>query len=282
MPDITVSPSSVSVTVSDLASSGVASGDLRGSFPSPYIDAEQFFRRGYVLASDFPNSASPWTLFTASSATTAFTHLYDGSTLNYVTLTIASATGASRVWISDRPSASVQPQFLAGSAAMIFAARVRLNRNSQTEYSCRIGFTQAHVPPDISAAKGDGQFNCINFFCAGSKTTWHVNCSANYDTVGPPPTGNSEQLNTGVSVSDWHVLRIEVNSAGTIATFYVDGTLVSTISGNSIPNPTNYPFAKSLGSWMMASSTIRATDSGTSQAVSLDVDWQYFEYRTSR
>lgn len=279
---VTVSTTSNSVTVSETAPSGAASGDLRGNFPSPYVDGEQLFRRGYVLASDFPNNASPWTLFTASSATTAYTHLYDGSTLNYVTLTIASATGASRAWISDRPSASVQPQFLAGSAAMIFAARVRLNRNSQTEYSCRIGFTQAHVPPDISAANGDGQFNCINFFCAGSKTTWHANCSANYEAVGPPPTGNSEQLNTGVAVSDWHVLRIEVNAAGTSVGFYVDGTLVSTMTGDAIPNATNYPYAKSLGSWMMASSTIRASDTGTSQAVSLDVDWQYFEYRLAR
>lgn len=278
---VTVTPTVQSISVASGFSGTNAAGDLQGTYPAPTIDNMAAARRSFVLFSDFSNTAVPWTVFTIASATSAFTHLYDGDTVNYVSIAPAISAPASRGWVSDRPSNVVQPQFLAGTYELLFASRVRFNRNSQTELTCRTGFTQAHVEPEPLATKGDGQVNALCFFCAGTKSTWHIIAAADY-TEADGGTGNATMIDSGIGVTDWHDFEIRVDAAGTTARFWIDGTLVATITGNSIPTPTTYTRAKSFGEWLMAGTVIRATSVGIAAASSFDLDWQFFEYKIAR
>lgn len=290
--NLTVTETATSVLVSENPA-GVASGVLAGNFPSPTlnygaIDHVAMDRSSYRLFSDFGHNATPWNVFTAQGATATYTHLYSGDTVNYITISPTTGTAASRGWISDRPDTSVQPQMVFGSgyAESNFAARVRANKGAQTNITYRVGFSQGHASPIIGQAGllGDGQVNACCFVCYGNKTTWHALAAANYvrDPIDPQfDTGDATEVDTGIPVTDWHVLEVRVNAAGTQALFYIDAALVATITTN-IPTVATAD-AKSNGNWCMACCAVRAGDNtGISVSAPLDIDWQSFEYRKAR
>lgn len=290
--NLTVTETGTSVIVSENPA-GVASGVLAGNFPSPTlnysaVDHVAMDRSSYRLFSDFSHNASPWNVFTANGATATYTHIYSGDTVNYITISPAINTAGSRGWISDRPNVSVQPQmvFGVGYAAANFAARVRVDKGAQTNITYRVGFSQGHAPPIIGQAGmvGDGQVNACCFVCYGSKTTWHALATANYtrDPIDPAfNTGDATEIDTGISVSDWHSLEVRVNAAGTQALFYIDGVLVATITTN-IPTVATAD-AQANGNWCMAGCSVRAGDpAGITALAPFDIDWQSFEYKRAR
>lgn len=279
MATVTVSPDNLSVTVSGTQPIGTATGDLRGSYPAPYIDAEAYNRRSYVLFSDFCNTAAPWSIVTAASATSSFTHVYDGSTINYLRLATANSVGGSRAWVSDRSSVGVQPQILAGNAEMIISARVRFNRNSDANTSARFGFIQGHQEP-FDNPIGDGNTNAIYFY-AFKSNSW-VACSLlDYDPGQEPPTGDGQEFNTGISCLDWHTLKVTVNAAGTECKFYIDGALQLTVTDPAhIPKVGNV--TQTQAQWMHAGLLIRADATGSSASPTVDIDWMHYEYRIAR
>lgn len=277
MPDVTVTPSTVSVTVSGSQPIGTAEGDLRGTYPSPLVDAEAYNRRGYVLWSDFSNNATPWSIVTAGSGSTSYTHTYDGSTINYIRMATSNTVTASRAWISDRHSVGSSTNILAGNAEMIISARVRFNRNADAETTARFGFFQGHREP-IDNPIGDGCSNGIYFY-AFQSDTWKSCCVLDYDPG--TPTGDGEEQSTTGASTDWRVLRITVNAAGTECKFYVDGTLSHTVTDAAhIPKVGNVTSLQS--DWMHAGALIRASSSGSTLSPTLDVDWMHFEYRMAR
>jgi hypothetical protein len=267
---------------------GLASGVLTGSFPSPElnyaaIDNESMARTTYRLFSDFPNNSTPWNIFTGNGASSSFSYEYSGSTVNYVTITLSTGVPQPRGWVSDRPNAGVQPRLVCGMQEMVFAARVRMNRNSQTNFTLRSGFSQGHAEPVLDPAfVGDGQVNAACFYCAGSKTTWHTLCAANYNPTADIPTGNAVELDTGIPVGDWNVLKIWSNAAGTEVRFYIDGILVNTVTTASAIPTVLTADAQANGNWMMPCTSTRGTTDGLSQPASFDLDWQFFEYKIAR
>jgi len=278
--EVTVTPTVQSVTVGS-APYGAAGGDLTGQYPSPTIDQSAMCRRSFVLFSDFGANAIPWNIFTAVGATSSYEHIVEGSTIHYLRIAPALSSSASRGWVSDRPT-TIDPQLLAGMAEMRFSARVRVNRNSQTNLTFRSGFTQAHVEPVVSwQYVGDDQKNALCFYCAGAKTTWHTLACANYSPE--EGIGQAAEYNTGISVSDWHVLEVHCNAAGTEIKFYVDGVLVNTVTNASvIPTTVTYTNPKENGEYLMVGSVTRTNSTGISAAASLDIDWQFFEYKVAR
>jgi hypothetical protein len=280
--EVTVTPTVQSVTVGT-APYGGAGGDLTGQYPSPTIDQSAMRRRSFVLFSDFGANAIPWNIFIAQSAMSSYQHLVEGSTIHYISIAPALSTSNSRGWVSDRPT-TIDPQLLAGMAEMRFAARIRVNRNSQTNLTFRTGFTQAHVEPEVSwPYVGDNQKNALCFYCAGAKTTWHTLACANYDPYDPLANQEAEEYNTGISVSDWHVLEVHCNAIGNEIKFYIDGALVNTVTNERvIPTTVTYTNPKENGEYLMAGTVTRTNTAGISSAASFDLDWQFFEYKVAR
>lgn len=277
MATVTVSPDNLSVTVSGTQPIGTATGDLRGSYPAPFVDAEAYNRRAFVLFSDFSNSAVPWSIVTAASATSSFVHTYDGSTMNYVRLSVANATSGSRAWVSDRQSLGSSVNILAGNAEMIISARIRYNRNGDANTTARFGFIQGHREP-IQQTFGDNNSNAIYFYAFGSDN-WKA-CSV-LDYEPDIPAGDGEESDTGVSSTSWRVLKITVNADGTECRFYVDGVLKRTVTDPAhIPKVGNVIAPQS--DWMHAGALIRANTAGATALPTLEIDWMHFEYRIAR
>ena len=279
MATVTVSPDNLSVTVSGTQPIGTATGALRGSYPAPYVDAEAYNRRGYVLFSDFPGLSAPWSIVTAQSATSAFTYTYSDETINYVRLSVANSIAGSRAWISDRYTLFQQPTILAGNAEMILSARVRFNRNGDARTTARVGFLQGHRDP-IQQTYGDNNSNGIYFYCFNGNN-WKACSVLNYEPQEEPPTGDGEEVDTGVSSSDWRVLKVTVNAAGTECKFYVDAVLKLTVTDPAhIPKVGNV--IASQTDWMHAAALIRADNVGATASPTFDIDWMHFEYRVAR
>lgn len=277
MATVTVSPDNLSVTVSGTQPIGTATGDLRGSYPAPFVDAEAYNRRAFVLFSDFSNTAVPYSIVTSAGGSSAFFYDYDGSTVNYVRLSTTASTAQSRAWVSDRPSLLQQPEMLAGNAEMIISARIRYNRNGDANTTARFGFIQGHREPTQQPV-GDNNSNAIYFYAFGSDN-WKACSVLNYEP--DIPEGDGEQADTGVTCTDWRVLKITVNAAGTECKFYVEGELKLTVTDPAhIPKAGNVIASQS--DWMHAGVLIRANSFGSTASPTLDIDWMHFEYRVAR
>jgi len=200
-------------------------------------------------------------------ATITFTMDFNGCAC-YAVMKAATGTIGSRGWISERNLLAGGTVILAGAYEMECSARVRLIRNGDTQTGFRIGFIQGHVSSDDPPA----DVSAVNFQIVGNKSTWHVVCKA--VSVSYP------YIDTGIAANDWHVLRVWVNAAGTIARWYIDGVQVhEETDPTHLPNASNTPAA---GNRMHAGALIRVSDLGASIVDEMHIDWMFMEYKYQR
>lgn len=278
--NLTVTETATSVLVSENPA-GVASGVLAGNFPSPTlnygeIDHLAMARSSFRMWSDFSTNGD-WSVYTFNGGSSDLVYVYDGSTFNLIRATIGTTQAGSRVWITDRENQLVQGMINGGRYEMTFAARVRLNKLGVTNTICRVGLVPGHVAGTPGFPIGSGENHSICFWCLDGSTWIATSCT---QTSGTEPVITGSQTDSLVDVSDWHVLKIHVNAAGTEASFWIDDVLIQTVTDQTkIPNDTSNP---STGDFLFAGTMIRSPDSPATAALNVEVDWQYFEAKVAR
>jgi hypothetical protein len=264
VPDVTVTPTTQSVTVA----SSVTIND------PVFVDqhrATQFslFTDG-ATAGDFNANA-------INGGTITYYSTCDADSVCYVEMKTDTVSSGSRAWLSERDNNGEQPAILAGVFEMECSARVKIDKNSTTQCSFRVGFFNGHVP----AGDPPSDVNGINFQVFGGETTWHVLLCVNANNDDP-----SEQfilVDTEVSCDEWHVLRVWANAAGTAVRFYIDGNMVyENTDGSKIPTGSNFLLPRSSGYWMHSGAVVRSGNDGAGTQPTMYVDWLQTIIRSDR
>jgi hypothetical protein len=162
-----------------------------------------------------------------------------------------ATTGSTATGRSALVSANLSTMWL-GSGACWFEAQVRCPStisNSTETYVLFAGLTDSVSGTPVDAV----WFTYTD--TAGTGATWRTECRSNSVSTGPTNVGSNLVAN------QWYTLGIEVNAAGTEAKFYLDGTLVDTVTTN-IPTGS----ARALGFGV----GIRKTVGATARAFSID------------
>lgn len=201
MPDVVVSPSSVSVTV--------AAATAAGFDPKSSVD----------LFSDFVSDASPFGISTGTVANV-------GSSSYTFSDNIADAFGLINLQLSGTQSARIG--IYAAQADTANVNRARKITDGAFDFECRIGITTAvtlqrtivgfaitHGPASTTLILQDG----AAFVAKGSGGNWFAVTAA--DNV-------MSEVETAYSAGSMRDLRIITNSAGTEVRFYIGGNLVRT------------------------------------------------------
>jgi hypothetical protein len=111
----------------------------------------------------------------------------------------------------------------------------------------------------------------ISFQLLGTKTTWHI--------VVASVAELHHYIDTGAVASDWNVLRVWINAAGTEARFYVNGALVYTVTdADELPNAGNTPAA---GNRLQSGASLRVNGT-TDSAPEMHLDWMAVDYKYAR
>lgn len=217
---------------------------------APAVDERGYNRASVVVLHSDMHNAGNWNQFISTNTSVAAgTCTYDQGagtqapnvnfcepgtpTLGVVAMqTIVGATGKSgRVWLADRVGQN-QPALLPGYNEMMYEARVRLEFGSNdADIEMRCGFQTAHEDPGAMS-------NAVCFICRGNKSTWSVQVRRIWVGDGSGIAGTNEfskEVDTGISVADWHTLKVEISKTGDCAVFYIDGKAVH-VQYEGIPN----------------------------------------------
>lgn len=266
MPDVTVTPTTQSVTV---ASNVTINDAIFTNLDRPRV-IELYTE--CIHAGDFG-------AVTGTGGTITYTQSIDSSTLGYARLAVpvGNADGC-RAWISERQSLT-NTKLMAGFFEMESRNRVRFNRNSSTTVQSMSGFFMGHAAP----ADPPGFANACTFWCFGSRTTWQVLLSSELDMSGPGG-GFQKIVETNISVADWHELHVWVAADASEAKFWIDGTLVHhETDSDYIPSGQEFGKAFSVdnGYGMHSGVMIRHLGTVTIES-SVDADYVYSKFITSR
>jgi len=202
MPDITVSPSSVSVTV---ATATAASWD-----PSTSVD----------LYSDFVADFSPFSCCTGTTGNpggSTYSFGVDTTPLSFGKVTLSlSGQNVSRigVYAAQTDTANVDRARLITDGAYDFKCRCGIT-TAATLQRTMVGMFISHVGASSTIIIQDG----AAFIARGDAGNWIAAMAS--DNV-------MSEVDTSYSTSALRTLRIATNSTGTEVRFYIDGNLVRT------------------------------------------------------
>lgn len=272
---------------------------------APLVDERGYNRSSVIVLHSDMHNAGNWNQFisvlASDGVTPAGTCVYDqgsgfqnladssANTLGVVKMsTISGAGGLSgRVWLADRVGQQ-QPTLLPGYYEMMYESRVRAAfASSDANIEFRCGFQTAHEDPGTMS-------HALCFACLGTQSTWQVTIRRFWVGDGSGIAGTAEYskvVDTGISVSDWHTLKIEISKTGDCVVFYIDGKAVH-VQTEGIPN-WNYaiaarkaaaqPFTESAtragNTCLMAATGLRTFAGVNPTAVhSLFCDWATFKF----
>jgi hypothetical protein len=244
---------------------------------TPVVDERSVDRsKVLVLHSDMHNLGN-WNQFISTNAgVDATTISYDqgagtsnladssGDTLGVAILATKSGAAGSggRAWIADR-YVQQQPALLCGYHEMSFECRVKLEFGaSDANVEMRCGFQTGHQDPGTMQ-------NALCFICLADSSTWKVLVRRQWDGAGSQYGGANEyskEIDTKVSVTGWHVLRVDVTKTGDMATFYIDNRVVHVQQG-FLPTWQYIMEARKAASVSYDETTIRAANEAMKVAV---------------
>jgi len=197
------------------------------------------------LASDL-DSAAPFTTSvsgTAAAVTFTTAAIAETNRFGIATLTQGSTT-TGRASIGTATADSVI--FNSGTATLRAAIKTPSNLSDGTNrYSIQVGFTNlvTSLSPTIAA-----QFRYRDNLNSGK---WQAYCSET--------SGGSSTADTGitVAVNTWYTLELRLARSGGPVQFYINRSLVATISGASVPTGTSNPCGIFCGSVKALGTTAR-------------------------
>lgn len=201
MPDVTVSPSTVSVTVATASS---VPWD-----PSTSVD----------LYSDFVADASPFGISTGTQGNPG-SSLYtfggdNGAMFGKINLSLSGTPGARiGVYAAQADTSTVNRTRLITDGAYDFKCRCNVTIAAALQRTV-VGLCNTHGPASPTLIIEDG----AAFLASGDTGNWNAVIA----------TGNvMDQVATGYSTAQMRTLRITTNAEGTEVKFYIDGNLVRT------------------------------------------------------
>lgn len=200
MPDIVVSPSTISVTV---ASAAAAEWD-----PKTSVD----------LFSDFVNDPSPFGISTGTAGnpgSSSYTFTDDETSFGRINLSLSGTQGARiGVYAAQADTSTVNRARKITDGASDFECRMSIV-TAVTLQRTIVGLVVTHGPPSTTLIIQDG----AAFVAKGASGNWFAVTAA---------SNVMSEVETAYTSASMRNLRITTNAAGTEVRFYIDGNLVRT------------------------------------------------------
>lgn len=167
-----------------------------------------------------------------------------------------AGTGTTSTGRAALCSANLATMWL-GSGATWFETQIRCPSTLSTATETYVLF--AGLTDSVSGTPVDAVWFSYTD-AAGTGAKWRTECRSNSVSTGPTDVGSN------LVASQWYTLGIQINAAGTEVRFYLDGSLVDTVTTNI---PTG--ILRSLGFGVGIRKTVGTTARG------LNIDWVLLE-----
>lgn len=218
-----------------------------------------------------------------------------GNAVGIATLSTVSPSAynalAEMTAVADANS-SINGSFSIGIGDITFRARVKIDTGvTYTTDGMRfsVGLYRMHAEAASGGSSGVSSGNPYEYAIAWMKTrdhaTWRALVAFYTVDENEEPVYNTYWINTSVTIGDWHELRIDVPEDGSEARFYADGSLVTTITrqtaGDAFPpvysDVPAYRFNPSIG---VRDARISG-ENASNKAGIIYCDYALFQYATN-